>query len=244
MTVKDTCKNDLKDTALATSHSEDQAGMNMQSGSRAHGSALRWSLSLPFAGFVTAGLAVVMAGLIAVEFVPQDKLEAIQADINPVVQDIAELIPLAPPEMLQAVKVPPPPPVIGTPKTEEVYVPPVLTKVVTIKFDPKDLTITRSSNINLDVEYQPLVRIPPIMPSRAERSGHCKVRFDVSPQGQPFNVEAVFCSQQLFARNTVKSVQQWKYHPKVRDGQAITVSGVENIVRFNLTDERGDIIPE
>ena len=152
----------------------------MQSGSRAHGSALRWSLSLPLAGFVTAGLAVVMAGLIAVEFVPQDKLEAIQADINSVVQDIAELMPLAPPELSQAVEVPPPPPVIGTPKTEEVYVAPVVTKVVDIKFDPKNLNITRSSNINLDVEYQPLVRIPPIMPSRAERS--CLLYTSPSPR--------------------------------------------------------------
>jgi len=206
--------------------------------------ALRWSLSLPLAGLMTLGLAVTMAGLIAVEFMPLDKLEVIQADINPVAADIDDLKPIELPEKFKDIEVPPPPPVIGSPKTDQVFVAPVVTKLAEVDIDLKTLKIAQTKSLNIDTNYQPLVRIPPIMPNRAQRSGHCKVRFDVSPQGLPFNVEAVFCSENLFARNTIKSVQQWKYRPKSQGGQALTVKGVENIVRFRLTDERGNIIPE
>ena len=36
-----------------------------------------------------------------------------------------------------------------------------------------------------DRDPQPLVRIPPIMPTRAEKSGHCRIRFDVIPEERP-----------------------------------------------------------
>ena len=95
-----------------------------------------------------------------------------------------------------------------------------------------------------DRDAQPLVRIPPIMPPRAELSGHCKVRFDVSPEGAPFNVEATYCTQRLFKRAATKSVQKWKYNPKIIDGVPVMRSGIENKITFNLTDERGNVLPE
>jgi len=88
------------------------------------------------------------------------------------------------------------------------------------------------------------VRIPPIMPPRAEKSGHCKVRFDVSPEGQPFNVVTTFCTQSVFKRPSTKSVQKWKYNPKIVDGRATARKGVETKITFRLADERGNIIPE
>ena len=95
-----------------------------------------------------------------------------------------------------------------------------------------------------DRDAQPLVRIPPIMPTRADRSGHCKVRFDVSPQGMPFNIEAISCSQTLFKRPSIRSVQNWKYDPKIVNGRTVSRSGVESKISFRLLDERGKIIPE
>ena len=82
------------------------------------------------------------------------------------------------------------------------------------------------------------------MPPRAEKSGHCKVRFDVSPEGAPFNVQATYCTQSLFERASIKSVQKWKYNPKIVDGRAVARSGVESKITFKLTDERGRMIPE
>ena len=95
-----------------------------------------------------------------------------------------------------------------------------------------------------DRDAQPLVRIPPIMPPRAEKSGHCKVRFDVSPEGAPFNVVSTFCTQRLFERASIKSVQKWKYNPKIVDGRPTSRSGVETKITFRLADERGNVIPE
>ncbi len=95
-----------------------------------------------------------------------------------------------------------------------------------------------------DRDAQPLVRIPPTMPTRAERSGHCRLRFDVAPSGAPFNVMATHCSEKLFERDSIKSVQKWKYIPKIVDGQAVGRSGVETKVTFRLVDEYGNIVPE
>ena len=82
------------------------------------------------------------------------------------------------------------------------------------------------------------------MPPRAERSGHCKVRFDVSPEGQPFNIVSTYCTQSLFERASIKSVQKWKYKPKTVEGRSVARSGVESKITFRLTDERGKLIPE
>jgi len=95
-----------------------------------------------------------------------------------------------------------------------------------------------------DRDALPLVRIPPIMPTRADRSGHCKVRFDVSPDGTPFNIEAISCSQTLFKLPSVRSVRNWKYNPKIVNGRTVSRSGVETKISFRLTDERGNLIPE
>ena len=103
----------------------------------------------------------------------------------------------------------------------------------------KDFVITVS-----DREVQPLVRISPIMPPRAEKSGHCRVRFNVSAEGTPFDVQTTFCTQSLFERATIKSVQRWKFNPKIVNGRPVAMTGVENKVTYKLTDERGQLIPE
>jgi len=205
---------------------------------------LRWALSMPFAVLMTLGLGTTMASLIAVEFIPQDKGEVVNADINPVAEDIAVLSIIQPPKRLNDIDVPPPPPKLSNAKAERVIVLPYETKIATLDVNLDELGIKRNIHIALDTDYQPIIRIPPVMPNNAQRSGHCKVRFDVSPNGQPFNIETVFCSDRVFTRNTLKSVGNWKYRPKTKDGLAVTVKGVKNIVRFNLTDARGRIIPE
>jgi len=82
------------------------------------------------------------------------------------------------------------------------------------------------------------------MPPRAGKSGHCRMRFDVSPTGVPFNVIATICTDSVFERSSIKSVQRWKYNPKIVDGRAVVRSGVENKITYRLHDERGNIIPE
>ena len=95
-----------------------------------------------------------------------------------------------------------------------------------------------------DRDVQPLLRIAPIMPPRAEKSGHCRVRFNVSAEGAPFDVQTTYCTQSLFERATLKSVQRWKFNPKIVNGRPVAMTGVENKVTYRLTDERGQLIPE
>lgn len=95
-----------------------------------------------------------------------------------------------------------------------------------------------------DRDAQPLFRIPPIMPPRAEKSGHCKVKFDVSPEGKPFNVIATYCTETWFRRSSIRSVEKWRYNPEIVEGVAVQRKGLETKVNFQLADEYGNIIPE
>lgn len=95
-----------------------------------------------------------------------------------------------------------------------------------------------------DRDAQPLIRIPPIMPPRAKWSGYCNLEFDVSPEGQPFNISARSCTEKLFERASIQSVRKWKYNPKIVDGKPVSRTGVQSKISFKLLDERGNILPE
>ena len=113
--------------------------------------------------------------------------------------------------------------------------------------DFKAPKINRSREFKIQVsdrDAQPLVRIPPVMPANAEKSGHCKLRFDVDIDGNPENIVTTFCTQRLFENASIESVAKWKYNPKYVKGRAIGRSGVETKVKFWFLDEKGNIVPE
>ena len=89
----------------------------------------------------------------------------------------------------------------------------------------------------------PLVRIPPQMPSRARRSGHVMVRFDVDATGSPVNVVPVAATDRLYVKPSVKSVEKWKYelNDEIADEDR---KGFMSKVTFRLVNERGQVIPE
>ncbi|MGJ8562101.1 MAG: energy transducer TonB [Alphaproteobacteria bacterium] len=205
---------------------------------------LRWLLFIPLAAVVTFLLFNLMMALIAGEFKAQDKFAAANFEINPTVEDIKVLKRETKVQQVKKVITPPPPPQIerqqaAKPTEAIASLEGAIPEFEAPKIDRQNFKIQVS-----DRDAQPLVRIPPIMPPRAEKSGHCKVQFDVSPEGQPFNVEATYCSQSLFSRPSIKSVQKWKYNPKIVDGRAVSRAGVQSKITFRLADERGNIIPE
>ena len=208
------------------------------------GNIIRWIIGVPVAAFVTIGLFVLMMTLIAEEFKPQDKVASASFEINPTVEDIKVIKRETKVQQVKKVITPPPPPMIerqqaAKPQERIASLEGAIPEFEAPKIDKQNFKIAVS-----DRDAQPLVRIPPIMPPRAEKSGHCRVRFDVSPEGAPFNVVATYCTQKLFERATIKSVQKWKYNPKIVDGRSVARKGVENKVTYRLTDERGRIIPE
>ncbi len=208
------------------------------------GSLIRWLVGIPLAAFVTFALFVLMMILIAGEFKPEEKLAAANFDINPTVEDIKVVKRETKIDKVKKVVTPPPPPQIerqqaAKPTEAIASLEGAIPEFEAPKIDRQNFKIQVS-----DRDAQPLVRIPPIMPPRAEKSGHCRVRFDVSPEGQPFNVNATYCTQSLFQRASTKSVTKWKYNPKIVDGRAVSRSGVETKITFRLADDRGNIIPE
>lgn len=95
-----------------------------------------------------------------------------------------------------------------------------------------------------DRDAQPVVRIPPVVPKNAVKSGHCRLRFNVDRLGQPENVVARFCTETLFERAAIESVEKWKFQPKIVDSRQIARSGVEATVKFLVSDAKGMLIPE
>lgn len=208
------------------------------------GNIIRWIVGIPIAAFVTFALFVVMKILISGDFKAEEKLEGASFDINPTVEDIKVVQRETKIDKVKKVITPPPPPQIERQQAAKPQEAIASLEGAIPEFEPPKIDRQNFKIQVSDRDAQPLVRIPPIMPPRAERSGHCKVRFDVSPEGQPFNVETTYCSQSLFSRSSIKSVQKWKYNPKIVDGRPVARSGVESKISFRLTDERGKIIPE
>ena len=177
------------------------------------GNMVRWILGIPVAAAITVGLFVLMMTLIAEEFKPQEKVATASFEINPTVEDIKVIKRETKVQKVKKVVTPPPPPTIerqqaAKPQERIASLEGAIPEFEAPKIDKQNFKIQVS-----DRDAQPLVKIPPIMPPRAEKSGHCLVRFDVSPEGAPFNVVATFCTQKLFERATIKSVQKWKYNP-------------------------------
>lgn len=88
------------------------------------------------------------------------------------------------------------------------------------------------------------VRLPPHMPNLATHSGHCRVVFNISRRGDPTDVRADECTEQIFCEPTTKSVRRWIYYPKLEYGETAERLGVVSTMRFVLTNFRGDHIPE
>jgi len=193
---------------------------------------------------VTCLIGLGMAAMIKSEFTPQEKTESLAFEINPVPDDIIGPPERERPEDVRRVETPPPPPIIERTPTAQPTVAIATLDGDIPPFDPPKIEREAFIITVSDRDVQPLVRISPIMPPRAEKSGHCKVRFDVSAEGAPYNVQATYCTQSLFERATIKSVQKWKYNPKIVNGRPVAMTGVENKVTYQLSDERGRLIPE
>lgn len=203
----------------------------------------RMTMSTAGGAAVSLGLGFAMMTLIAGEFEAQEKPEALSFEISPEIVDIEPPDGIERPEEFQAVETPPPPPDIDKQKsskpTEPIADTPEPPPFDPVVMEPTDFVIRVA-----DRDPQPIVRVEPIMPPRAERSGHCMIRFDISAGGKPYNVAATYCSQSLFKRPSIRSVQKWNYHPEIRDGVTIARTGLQSRITFQLADENDNIIPE
>jgi len=207
----------------------------------------RFAAVMPVATLATVGLMLSMATLIATEFTPQDKVEVARFEINPRVEDIPDPVRTLRLDPLREIEVPPPPPKIATDEAARVDLPVIKVAGKIPPYEMKKLDLGKDIDIvPIDKNPTPQVRIPPIFPSRflqGDVSGYCKVRFDISAQGQPMNVQTTLCTNSQLKSATVKSVQKWKYSPRIQNGRAVSRSGLETTIRFDLRDEHGKVLP-
>ena len=115
---------------------------------------------------------------------------------------------------------------------------------IAISAAPVETDIEMSGGFSLGVgegDYLPIVKVAPIYPQRAlSRSieGYCVVQYTVTKNGtirDPFVVEDQ-CTSSLFHRASIQASLKFKYKPRVLDGQAVEVPGVQNKFTFEIQE--------
>ena len=89
-------------------------------------------------------------------------------------------------------------------------------------------------------DWIPLVRVPPVYPSRAVRDGvegWVIVEFTVTATGAVKDAKAVDSKPAgVFDAAAVSAVSQWRYTAKTEGSHTVETQGVRTIVRFDLQD--------
>jgi protein TonB len=107
---------------------------------------------------------------------------------------------------------------------------------IAISAAPVETDIEMTGGFSLGV-----VKVAPIYPQRALSrgvEGYCVVQYTVTRQGtirDPFVVEDQ-CTSSLFHRASVQAALKFKYKPRVIDGQAVEVPGVQNKFTYEIEE--------
>ena len=101
-----------------------------------------------------------------------------------------------------------------------------------------DVSIESSGMSTSDGEYLPIVKVAPIYPRRAQSrgiSGYCIVEYTVTTSGAIRDPKTVDCQPSgVFEKASLKASAKFKYKPRVVDGVAIEVAGVQNKFTYEL----------
>jgi len=146
-----------------------------------------------------------------------------------------QLKPKKPPPPEQA---PPQPP---TPQLDDLN--PNAEKIA-ISAVPVETDIEMTGGFSLGVgegDYLPIVKVAPIYPNRALTrgvEGFCVVQYTVTNLGttkDPIVVESQ-CTSSLFHRASINAALKFKYKPRIIDGTAVEVPGVQNKFTYEITE--------
>lgn len=198
------------------------------------GSLFRLLIGVPGAAFVTGFLFLFMAAMIRQDVRLNEETDAIDINITAQIQDS---------DTSQANKEfkrptldtpPPPPPAVNDPSNR-----PALDGV-RAAIPQIETNLSIGTGFNPDRDAQPLVRIPPQYPercmARASAQESVAVQFDVTPEGQTTNIQVVNSSNSCLNRAAIRSVERWKYQPKIVDNEAQWRRGVQTVITFNLAE--------
>ncbi len=196
-------------------------------------SAVRMLISMLLAIPVVVGLFMIMHSLIDRQF---ENPEASNTKIADLVQPDEEI------QLESAVKKPDkvedpeePPPDLDTPDLD---LNPDIEIVNTAPTASVSVDISTSGMATGDGEYLPIVKVAPIYPRRAQTRGimgYCIVEYTVTTSGAIRDPVAVDCQPSgVFEKASVKAATKFKYKPRVVDGEAIEVAGVQNKFTYTL----------
>jgi protein TonB len=196
------------------------------------GSAARLIIGVPGAMFVTGLLFLFMSAMIKQDPRLNEAEDAVNIDITAQLQDTD--INNASREFKRPTldAPPPPPPAVNDPSNR-----PALDGV-RAAIPNIDANLSIGSGFNPDRDAQPLVRIPPQYPercmNRAAPTETVLLQFDVTPEGQTTNIQVIDSSNSCLNREAIRSVERWKYQPKIVDNEPQWRRGVQTQVTFNL----------
>lgn len=107
--------------------------------------------------------------------------------------------------------------------------------------------IDLSADLNIDAglsgsggdgDFLPIVKVAPQYPRRALQKGiegHVTVEFTVTALGTVIDPKVIDANPpNIFNRAAMNAAKKFKYKPKIVDGKAQAVTGVRNIIRFEL----------
>lgn len=135
-----------------------------------------------------------------------------------------------------------PPPQPPTPQLDNLN--PSADKIA-ISAVPVETEIEMTGGFSLGVgegDYLPIVKVAPIYPSRAAArglEGFCVVQYTVTKTGTTKDVTVVEgqCTSSTFHRSSMNAALKFKYKPRIMDGEAVEVPGVQNKFTYELLDE-------
>jgi protein TonB len=109
---------------------------------------------------------------------------------------------------------------------------------------PVETDIEMTGGFSLGVgegDYLPIVKVAPIYPNRALTrgiEGYCVVQYTVTRQGtvkDPVVIQDQ-CTSSLFHSASVNAALKFKYKPRIMDGEAVEVPGVQNKFTYEITE--------
>jgi protein TonB len=115
---------------------------------------------------------------------------------------------------------------------------------IAISAVPVETDIEMTGGFSLGVgegDYLPIVKVAPIYPNRALTrgiEGFCVVQYTVTRLGttkDPIVVEDQ-CTSSLFHRASLNAALKFKYKPRIMDGEAVEVPGVQNKFTYEITE--------
>lgn len=193
----------------------------------------RIAIAVPLSAIVTAGLLYLMHMLISTAHEPADAsitriVDFVRLERAPQIEK-KDLRPEKPEALEPEPDLPQPPVAQAFGSTIEI----ALAKPK-IAFEAK---IGGSGIVPSDGEYLPVVKVAPVYPMRALQrrlEGYVIVEFAVTASGSVRDVVVVESSEPIFEEAAIEAAQKFRYKPRVVNGEAVEVTGVQNKITFKL----------